>query len=102
MAGEELRNLAYEKKKEKILQEFSQFHKNRKSTLSLKKETSNLFRRREKGKSNKLDVRQFNKVIFIDCENMTVETEAMITYEELVKQTLKYSLLPAVVPELKS
>jgi len=102
MESEVLRKLEYEKKKQKIVQEFSQFHKSNDSTLSLKKKTSTLFRHRKREKSNKLDVRQLNKVISIDRKNMIVETEAMITYEELVKETLKYSLLPAVVPELKS
>ena len=38
----------------------------------------------------------------IDLENLIADVEGMTTYEELVKETLKYSCSPTVVPELKS
>ena len=33
---------------------------------------------------------------------MTADVEGMITYEALVDETLRYGLLPAVVPQLKT
>ena len=33
---------------------------------------------------------------------MTADVEGMITYEALVDETLKFGLLPAVVPQLKT
>ncbi len=71
-------------------------------TFALKKKTSNLFRDRKGSPSKKLDVKQFNKVISIDPVNLIAEMEAMITYEDLVDETLKYNCLPPVVPELKT
>jgi hypothetical protein len=38
----------------------------------------------------------------IDAERMTADVEGMITYEALVEETLRYGLLPAVVPQLKT
>lgn len=89
----------YQKKKEKLVQSWMQ-HKE--IPTSLQKSTSNLFRDKEKTTAHRLDVRSFNRVLSIDRELGLVETEAMITYEDLINETLKFSLLPAVVPELKS
>jgi FAD/FMN-containing dehydrogenase len=89
----------YEKKKRILLE---QIQKNSAGPIALKKKTSNLFRHTAKTKSPRLDVRRLNQVISVDPVNRIVETEGMTTYEDLVKETLKYSLLPAVVPELKS
>ena len=38
----------------------------------------------------------------VDPQRMTADVEGMITYEALVDETLKYGLLPAVVPQLKT
>ena len=38
----------------------------------------------------------------IDPQRMTADVEGMITYEALVDETLRYGLLPAVVPQLKT
>lgn len=73
------------------------------TTISLQKNSSNLFRSRTKDqKSFLLDVREFNQILDIDTESMTATVEGMTTYEELVKATLAHNCLPAVVPELKS
>ncbi len=90
----------YEYKKRKLIREFSIQVKGNKR-ISLGKSTSNLFRHRKNSKST-LNVRNFNKVILVDRKNKIVEAEGMTTYEELVKQTLKYGYTPTVVPELKS
>jgi FAD/FMN-containing dehydrogenase len=68
----------------------------------LGKTTSNLFRHRQPAARHRLDVRAFDHVLRIDAERMTADVEGMITYETLVEETLRYGLLPAVVPQLKT
>ena len=68
----------------------------------LKKSTSNLFRHRRRDPRHTLDVRAFNHVLEIDSQRRTADVEGMITYEALADATLRYGLLPAVVPQLKT
>lgn len=89
----------YKEKKLILLKEFSE--KKKQGIISLDKKTSNLFRSREKIKKAKLNVKNFNQVISIDQKNLTAEVEGMTTFETLVEETLKYNLLPPVVPQLK-
>jgi FAD/FMN-containing dehydrogenase len=74
----------------------------RRAPIGLHKTTSNLFRQRHDSSKYKLDVRDLNRVLRICPETMTADVEGMTTYETLVNETLKYDLLPAVVPELKT
>ena len=70
--------------------------------IGLQKTTSNLFRRREQGTKHRLSVHSFDHVLHIDLDRMTADVEAMTTYGALVDETLRYGLLPAVVPQLKT
>ena len=70
--------------------------------IGLRKSTSNLFRHRSPANKHFVDVRALNRVLAIDPQRMTADVEGMITYEALVDETLKYGLLPAVVPQLKT
>src|SRR5262245_33837584 len=70
--------------------------------IGLAKTTSNLFRHRQPAATQRLDVRAFDHVLSIDPWRMTADVEGMTTYETLVDETLRYGLLPAVVPQLKS
>ncbi len=70
--------------------------------IRLNKSTSNLFRDRGSETRKMLDVTSFNHVLGIDSESGVVEAEGMTTYDKLVRATLTHSLMPAVVPELKS
>jgi FAD/FMN-containing dehydrogenase len=70
--------------------------------IGLRKSTSNLFRHRSQAGKYFIDVRGFSRVLAIDPRRMTADVEGMITYEALVDETLKYGLLPAVVPQLKT
>lgn len=93
----------YERKKRSILEEFSKnLSSQERASFSLDKKTSNLFRHRKGEASKKLDVKQFNQVIEIDPFRKVAEVEGMITYEDLVRETLRFDLLPPVVPELKT
>jgi FAD/FMN-containing dehydrogenase len=49
-----------------------------------------------------LDVRSFNRVLAVDPDRRIADVEGMTTYETLVDETLRYGLLPAVVPQLKT
>ena len=70
--------------------------------IGLRKSTSNLFRQRAAAKKYLIDARGFNRVLAIDPERMTADVEGMTTYEVLVDETLRYGMLPAVVPQLKT
>ena len=71
-------------------------------SLALEKSTSNLFRPRTAEPRHRLDVRHFNRVIHVDENARYAEVEGMTTYEDLVRETLPFQLMPAVVPQLKS
>ncbi|HVY05755.1 MAG TPA: FAD-binding oxidoreductase [Burkholderiales bacterium] len=71
-------------------------------TPGLRKATSNLFRDRQKGKSQRLDVRDFQNVLGVDPAAGWIESEGMTTYEDLVLATLACGSMPAVVPQLKT
>jgi len=70
--------------------------------VRLHKATSNLFRHRIKVPRQRVDVRDFNHVLSVDPEARVAEVEGMTTYQKFVDQTLKFNLLPTVVPELKT
>ncbi len=71
-------------------------------SLALEKTTSNLFRQRVQAQRHRLDVRDFTHVIRVDENARYAEVEGMTTYEELVRETLPFRLMPCVVPQLKS
>lgn len=90
----------YERKKARIASEFKAALA-RGASVGLGKKTSNLFRSRE-GASVKIDVTDLNRVISVDVKSLTADVEGMTTFDDFTKETLKYGLLPAVVPELKT
>jgi FAD/FMN-containing dehydrogenase len=70
--------------------------------VGLRKSHSNLFRRRDTRGKSRVDVRPFVRVLSIDRERMLADVEGMTTYQDFVAATLPHSLLPAVVPQLKT
>src|SRR3954462_7417408 len=70
--------------------------------VGLHKETSNLFRDRAGAARRRLDVRGFNEVLAVDASAGWVDTEGMITYEDLTRECLAHGVMPAVVPQLKT
>jgi FAD/FMN-containing dehydrogenase len=74
----------------------------RSGPLALQKTTSNLFRHRDQEGVHRLDLRHFNGVLRVDKKNECAEVEGLTTYEDLVRETLPFNLMPAVVPQLKS
>lgn len=93
----------YEKKKQQLSQMVQNRAAQSSEKISLYKDSSNLFRTniRKKDQAH-IDVRQFNRVIGVDRERKVAAVEGMATYEEIVRETLKYGLLPKVVPQLKT
>lgn len=89
----------YEQRKQLLIQALRE--RSGKS-VGLAKNTSNLFRQREQGSTQKIDVRDFDHVLSVDAEKEVVVVEGMTTYEQLLDKTLKYGYMPAVVPQLKS
>jgi FAD/FMN-containing dehydrogenase len=87
----------FEERKRILLEEFKSID----GAVVLQKDTSNLFRHRDVN-AKKINVKNFNHVLNIDSKNLIADVEGMTTYEELVEETLKYSLMPTVVPQLKS
>ncbi|WP_372526288.1 FAD-dependent oxidoreductase [Piscinibacter sp.] len=70
--------------------------------LGLGKRSSNLFRDRNEGAKQRLDLSGFSHVLDIDTARGWVDVEGMTTYEDLVAQTLPHGVMPAVVPQLKT
>ncbi len=93
--------MTYQQKKQAIIADFLALHQTN-NPVALGKTTSNVWRNPSKTPIKRLDVRHFNQVIKIDKKALTIEAEGMITFEDLVDATLKYDLLPLVVPELKT
>lgn len=88
----------YKQKRDALIRQYQELQASG-QPVQLKKSVSNLFRER-RAPSAQLDVRQFSRVITIDIAKQVAEVEGMSTYRTIVDETLKYDLLPAVVPEL--
>lgn len=94
--------MSYSLKKAELIAQFRDIKNNQTLAVGLDKDTSNLFRDRAETSSRRLNVRSFGEIIKIDLENLTIEAEGMITFEDLTNEALKKGLLPMVVPELKT
>lgn len=71
-------------------------------TVRLAKKTSNLFRHRATATGPGLDVSGLDGVISLDTAARTADVQGMCTYEHLVEETLRFGLIPHVVPQLKT
>ena len=83
----------YEDKKQRIVRQIKETKQ-----IGLNKESSNLFRSRKHVST--LDVRDFTSVLKVTKEY--IEVEGMTTYDSLTKESLKFGVMPTVVPQLKS
>lgn len=70
--------------------------------MGLVKQGSNLFRDRSKSAKHRVDLSDFHHVLDTNVEEGWVDVEGLMTYEDLVIQTLPYGVMPAVVPQLKT
>ena len=92
---------AYSKRRERLVGELAGARASG-GNIGLAKSTSNLFRHRVQTGTKRIDVRPFHHVLCIDPSSRVAEVEGMTSYEELADETLKLSLLPTVVPQLKT
>ncbi len=92
---------AYEARRAKLIREVTGARA-KGAAIGLAKKTSNLFRHRLQDHKKRIDVRGFNHVLHVDPVSGIAEVEGMTTYEGLVDETLKFGLLPTVVPQLKT
>ena len=90
----------YHQRRDNLIRELRQSDQTQ--TIGLNKSTSNLFRARTDNPKRRIDVRDFNHVLKVDAGQLIADVEGMTTYEDLVDATLKYHLLPTVVPQLKT
>jgi FAD/FMN-containing dehydrogenase len=97
MATTQAQALDYEARKNRLSEQMRRSGGGR-----LEKKTSNLFRTREKTEQARLNVRDFNHVLSVNTDEQWADAEGMTTYEDFVNETLKYGLMPAVVPQLKT
>lgn len=77
---------------------------NNTSPLRVKKKTiSNLFRYEGRNKKDRreVDLSAFNKPLFLDKKNKTLEVQGLTTFEQIVDFTLPHGLVPLITPELK-
>ena len=84
------------------------------SPVRLAKRTSNLFRFRDPlprqaagdgpaaARYRGLDVSAFTRVLYVDPRARRAVVGGMTTYEDLADATLRYGLIPLVVPQLKT
>jgi FAD/FMN-containing dehydrogenase len=98
---------AYEAKRDALVRQLAEINAVRDGTgngvgdgVRLEKTHSNLFRTRQPTGVRKLDVRSLDQVISVDRAGGTAVVEGMTTYEDLADETLRFGLLPTVVPEL--
>ena len=92
---------SYEQRRERLVRELAAARANG-ASIGLAKTTSNLFRHRQQRGTKRIDVREFHHVLNVDADRRIVDVEGMTTYEELADETLKFGLLPTVVPQLKT
>ena len=77
--------------------------KDNNGNISLKRTSSNLFRKRKDNKRDtKIDLTKFSGVISINTKEETAEVLARTTFDDFTKQTISHGFMPAVVPELKT
>ena len=72
------------------------------SSVRLAKQTSNLFRPRDRSTATGLDVSGLGGVISVNTDARTADVQGMCTYEDLVDATLPHGLVPLVVPQLRT
>lgn len=95
--------VSHEEKVYKITEQL----KNRKNIgpVSLKKKTVSHEVPKMKDKrysDEKIDISELNEIISIDPKHQICIAEPGVTFVDLVKTTMKYGLVPIVVPELKT
>ena len=91
---------AYLEKEKEVVSFLRSAIANRERNISLvPKKTTHIMRRRVK--KSLLNLKEFNQIIKINPEKQEVEVEGCTRFYDIVKETLKYGLMPKVVPEFR-
>ena len=91
---------AYLEKEKEVVSFLRSAIANRERNISLvPKKTTHIMRRR--AKKSLLNLKEFNQIIKINPEKQEVEVEGCTRFYDIVKETLKYGLMPKVVPEFR-
>ena len=93
-------NLAYRRRLERLREQYLAIP--REAPVRLAKRTSNLFRARSAPAGPGLGVSAFDGVLSVDPATGTADVQGMTTYEHLVDATLAHSMMPLVVPQLRT
>lgn len=71
-------------------------------SLHYQKGSSNTTRSKSyKNNSPKIDLTSFDQILHLDIEKQVIKVEPRVTMDQLVKYTLPFGLIPAIVPECK-
>ncbi|MGE5857932.1 MAG: FAD-binding oxidoreductase, partial [Solirubrobacterales bacterium] len=93
-------NLAYTRHLERLREQYLAIP--REAPVRLAKRTSNLFRSRSAPAGPGLGVSAFDGVLSVDPATGTADVQGMTTYEHLVDAALAHSMMPLVVPQLRT
>lgn len=66
------------------------------------KDIGTLFRKNEKKNAARFSLDNLNGIIKIDVKNKTVDVGSKTRYYDVLNETLKYNLMPKIIPELSS
>lgn len=93
------KKLDYDTELNKVLERFNKIKDVEVSRKS--KDIGTLFRKNEKKKTH-FSLDNLNGIIKIDVDNKTVEVGSKTRYYDILNETLKYNLMPKIIPELSS
>ena len=96
------KKLNYDVELDKVVKTFNKINDNNISRIS--KDVGTLFCRNIKKniKNAKFSLDNLNGIIDIDIENKTVDVGSKTRYYDILNETLKYGLMPKIIPELSS
>ena len=94
------KNLNYFEELENTVTHFKSLKDGEKNRLS--HDIGTLFRSVNKKSDNYFSIDNLNGIIHFDAENKWIEVGGKTRYYDILKYTLKYNLMPKVVPELSS
>jgi hypothetical protein len=90
-------------KVKRIVQQLQKHDKSKPVSLKKKAVSHEVPKLKDKRRyDEKIDMSDLTEIIRIDPEAMTCEAESGVTFVDLVKATMKYSLVPIIVPEFKT
>ncbi|MFC1666228.1 FAD-binding oxidoreductase, partial [Nanoarchaeota archaeon] len=95
--------LTHKEKIERIIEQLKNHDKTKPVSLKKKAVSHEVPKPTDKRHSDeKIDISDLNEIIKINPKDMTCVAEPGVTFVDLVKETMKYNLVPIVVPELKT